>query len=132
MTDTHNKAHTEGTNMTTTENTQPETVAPQTEESTLAKVQTIADKGMPATSRCNVCDAQAYVEVEIIDKGAAHLQYGLGALRPGTKPEKRRMEFCAHHYNINEEALAFQASRIIDHRPWLNQQERLYSGGVPV
>lgn len=97
--------------MTTTDNTQPEVTTPD-EHRMVAKVQTISDKGMPGDRRCARCGAQAYVEVEM--------------------PSKSRLEFCAHHYTEHEEALAFQALRVIDHRPFLAHQEHLYSGGVPV
>lgn len=113
MTDTHCKPPTKGHAMTTTDNTQPEVVTPTVEpDRMVAKVQTISDKGMSAEFRCARCGAQAYVEVEM--------------------PTKKRIEFCAHHYNEHEEALAFQALRVIDHRPFLAHQEHMFKGGVPV
>lgn len=77
----------------------------------MAEIQTV-NIGLPATERCARCQAQAYVEVEM--------------------PSGSRLEFCAHHYAENEDGLVMQAKRIIDHRPYLQTQETLYKGGIPV
>jgi len=77
-----------------------------------AKIEQV-DFGLPATHRCIRCDAQAYVEVEVYDK---------------TDAKKRAFEMCAHHYTEHEPALALQAVRIIDHRPFLQVQERAFKG----
>ena len=75
-----------------------------------AKIETV-NVGLPATHRCARCEAQAYTEIE---------------MRSGA-----RLEFCAHHYAEHEIALSLQAKRIIDHRPYLDIQEKRYRG-VPV
>lgn len=81
---------------------------------------------LPATARCARCGAQAYVEVEILDKGGEHATYGVSAV-PDMK-EKREIFFCAHHYGQHESALVMQATRVIDHRPFLLSQERAFKG----
>lgn len=70
-------------------------------------------EGLPATSRCAYCEAQAYVEVEVFDTEAN---------------TKRPLEFCAHHYTEHESALVLQAIRIVDHRPFLAIQEAKFKG----
>ena len=69
--------------------------------------------GLPATARCIVCEAQAYVEVEVYDKEAK---------------KKRVFEMCAHHFKDGEDKLRETAVRIIDHRPWLRVQESAFKG----
>lgn len=77
-----------------------------------AEVQ-LVDFGLPATSRCERCDAQAYVEIEVYD----------------TQDKKKRgFELCAHHYGRHEAALIAKAVRIVDHRPYLKVQENAYKG----
>lgn len=62
-------------------------------------------KTKPATTECA---AQAYVEVVFKDGST--------------------MEFCGHCYANREAVLILQATRIIDHRPYLLQQERRFKG----
>lgn len=97
-----------------------------TGEPDLAKIEEVS-VGLPATSRCAQCGAQAYVEVEVWDTGKPHLNFGLRALRPGDTA-KRTLEFCAHHYVAHESVLVMQAIRVIDHRPFLRLQERRFKG----
>ncbi len=126
MTDTHSKALTEGSTMTTTQ--QPETDKTIDLDAMIgAKIETV-NLGMPATHRCDMCGAQAYVEAEMNDQGGAYEKYGL----PETGERKKRtLLFCAHHYTKNEVALSMQAARIVDHRPFLATQERMYKGMAP-
>lgn len=56
-----------------------------------------------ASMRCDICDAQAYVEIET--------------------PAGGRLEFCAHHYEKQKDALLAKAKRIIDYRATLRQLE---------
>ncbi len=68
---------------------------------------------LPATTMCMVCDAQAYLEIEVYDKETS---------------QKRVFEMCAHHFKANEDKLRATAVRIIDHRPWLRIQESAFKG----
>lgn len=73
----------------------------------------IHKEGMPATKRCARCDAQAYVEIEVFD---------------ATERKTRRLEFCAHHFTENEDALMTKALRVVDYRPFLQVQENQFKG----
>lgn len=66
------------------------------------------DLSMPATERCDRCDAQAFVEAEMPSKGV--------------------LLFCAHHYGAHEDKVKQQAVRIIDHRPALVASEKRFKG----
>ena len=105
--------------MSTTDTTEP------IEEPTIsmAEIMEVPTTPLSATERCDRCGAQAYVEAEIIDTGEAHLEYGLKAERPGTRPVARNLLFCAHHYKHNEDAIKAKAKRIIDHREVLTSSE---------
>lgn len=72
-----------------------------------AKVQEVSI-GLPPAFRCERCAAPAYVEAEL--------------------PSKAVLLFCAHHYKEHESALLVKADRIIDHRPYLAEQERKFKG----
>lgn len=92
-----------------------------------AKVEQV-DFGLPATKRCTICDAQAYVEIEVYDKGEPS-KYADDVIElVTTEPQKRHFEMCAHHFQEHEIPLSLQAVRIIDHRPFLRIQENLYRG----
>lgn len=75
---------------------------------------------LTAAHRCDRCGAQAYVEVEIFDKGQAHELYGLaegvdsGYFDKIEGPPKRALLFCKHHFTAHTDALKEQASRIVD------------------
>jgi hypothetical protein len=68
---------------------------------------------LDASHRCDRCGGQAYVEVEIYDKGEAHDLFGL-AEDPEAKA-KRVLLFCAHHFTKHTDTLKAQANRIVDH-----------------
>lgn len=77
----------------------------------IAEIRTIDTVGLPGTHRCDRCGAQAYVETELKSKTV--------------------LLWCAHHYSQHEAELVVQSLRIIDHRPFLQTQERAYKGLLP-
>lgn len=69
----------------------------------MAEITEIDTMGMPPTSRCDRCGAQAYVQAEVA---------------------KMELLFCVHHYVANADAIIQQATRIFDHRKFLDKQEQ--------
>lgn len=66
------------------------------------QVMTYDNVGMSATSRCDRCGAQAYMEV-MLNKGGTLL-------------------FCAHHAEEHENKIMALDAVIADHRPFLEAQ----------
>ena len=72
------------------------------EEPKMAETVTYDNVGMLATSRCDRCGGQAYVEA-LMHKGS--------------------LLFCSHHATQYEDKLKRTAVTIVDHRPFLLAQE---------
>lgn len=83
---------------------------------------------LDASQRCDRCGGQAWVEVEVFDKGEAHELYGLaegadnGHFDKIDGPPKRTLLFCSHHFTAHTDALKAQANRIVDHSGGLKEQ----------
>lgn len=91
----------EGTNMTTI----------QPEVQFTAEITEYDNVGMPATHRCDRCQGQAYVEVEM--------------------PSKTVLLFCAHHYRKHADVLKTTALRIMDHSKYVDMLEGKFKGTLP-
>lgn len=70
-----------------------------------AKIISYDNVSMPATTRCDRCGAQAYVEVLL--------------------PSTNTLHFCAHHYRVHGPKLReIEGATIADHTPLLEAQEQ--------
>lgn len=79
--------------------------------SEMAQIITVSH-GLDASYRCERCRAQAYYEVELRAGGDLY--------------------FCRHHYHEHGDKLVQIAKKIVDHEAFLNHQEHMFRGGLPV
>ena len=78
---------------------------------------------LPATHRCDKCKMQAWVEVEMPTTRVVN-HINLVAYEDVNQQIKEILLFCAHHYRDHEDALKASASKIVDYRGTLVQQEK--------
>jgi hypothetical protein len=77
----------------------------------------------------NGCGQVAYVRVEIKPEHTSVVNGADGMLVPVTE-SGQYIDFCAHHYHVNEVEIAVQGYRVLDERQRLIQAEKMYKGEI--